>query len=322
MPAGFQENILTKLFQSAEPDEKIEPPTNGILFVGDIMMDRHVRTLMNRHGEDYPYQNIYETLENSDFVVANLEAPIIKGSPHNLVNNTVFSTPPSTPRILKENNIHLVSLANNHTLDFGINGLEQTRSYLDTEGILHAGHPSAVDESSKEIIEYNDKEIAFFSFNNIWGQLDTDAAVETIKEENDSKRIIIVAMHWGTEYSLKSNKVQQELAHRFIDAGADIIIGHHPHVVQEIEEYNGKMIFYSLGNFVFDQYFSNEVQQELAVNLKIQNDTFEFTLIPIQSHYSQISLMDGYARESFLNRLASRSLPSLSTQIQLGKITK
>ena len=145
-------------------------------------------------------------------------------------------------------------------------------------------------------------------------------ALETIEQQNEPPRTIIVLIHWGTEYSLKSSPAQQSLAHQLIDAGADLIIGHHPHVVQDIEQYNDKLIFYSLGNFIFDQYFSNEVQQGLLVGLEFQDKQLVFDLLPIQSKLSQPFLMEGNIRETFLKRLAGRSSPSLSTDIELGRI--
>jgi len=143
--------------------------------------------------------------------------------------------------------------------------------------------------------------------------------VKRIKRENPNI-YIIVTPHWGTEYTPLPNKFQRNTAHAFIDAGVDAIIGHHPHVVQAVEEYKGKPIFYSLGNFVFDMYFSKEVQQELAVGVEYHPDKVIFYLIPIQSQKSQLSFMKNRENNDFLNWLASISSPSLQDSIEEGVI--
>jgi poly-gamma-glutamate synthesis protein (capsule biosynthesis protein) len=127
-------------------------------------------------------------------------------------------------------------------------------------------------------------------------------------------------MHWGIEYKIVNSPAQQQLAHLIIDNGADLIIGHHPHVVQNIEEYKGKLIFYSLGNFIFDQYFKEEVQQGLAVGWEIYPQKYVFNLFPLQSKLSQPDLMSDQEKMEFLAQLAKNSSLSLEAQIKSGKI--
>ena len=140
-----------------------------------------------------------------------------------------------------------------------------------------------------------------------------------------------MSVHWGQEYQIKSSVFQQKLARKIIDSGADLIIGHHPHVVQEIEIYNNKLIFYSLGNFVFDQYFSEQTQQGLAVALEIypvrNNDSNRvnpnkniYKLFPIQSKLSQPFLMEQNQAEKFLEKLSKRSSKDLTEEIKKGVI--
>jgi len=121
-------------------------------------------------------------------------------------------------------------------------------------------------------------------------------------------------------YLPKSLISQQELAQQTIEAGADLISGSHSHIVQEIEEYQGKLIFYSLGNFIFDQYFSTETQQGLVVGLELQPARAIFRLFPIQSHLSQPFLMDKETTEDFLEKLAQKSSQCLSAGIEKGII--
>ena len=133
-------------------------------------------------------------------------------------------------------------------------------------------------------------------------------------------RFLIVSFHWGQEYQLKESTFQQELAHKVIDSGADLIVGHHPHVVQGIDEYKGKLIFYSLGNFVFDQYFSKETQESLAVGLDVYPQKLIFRLFPIKSHLAQPHLTDSKQAKQFLEELAQRSDDTLLDSIKIGEI--
>jgi poly-gamma-glutamate synthesis protein (capsule biosynthesis protein) len=143
--------------------------------------------------------------------------------------------------------------------------------------------------------------------------------VKKVRESNPGK-FLIVLLHWGQEYQLKSSISQQSLSHKLIDEGADLIVGSHPHVVQEIEEYKGKLIFYSLGNFIFDQYFSKETQEGLAVGLEIYPEKVIYRLFPIQSCLSQPFLMEKEKAKEFLENLAKRSSLQLFDKIKTGII--
>jgi poly-gamma-glutamate synthesis protein (capsule biosynthesis protein) len=127
-----------------------------------------------------------------------------------------------------------------------------------------------------------------------------------------------VAIHWGEEYRDVSNKRQQTLGRALIDAGADVIIGHHPHVVEEIELYRGKPIFYSLGNFIFDQYFSKETQEGLAVKISVGDKKAAYELIPVDLHKSQPKRMSSDAEEKWLEELSLRSAKELRSDIIQG----
>jgi poly-gamma-glutamate synthesis protein (capsule biosynthesis protein) len=133
---------------------------------------------------------------------------------------------------------------------------------------------------------------------------------------------LIVTFHWGEEYQSKSSLLQRELAHSVIDSGADLIVGSHPHVVQEIENYQGKLIFYSLGNFIFDQSFSKETQQGFALGVELYEQENIFRLFPFQINLSQPFLIEKEEAEEFLYTLAEKSDPSLSKDIKSGIIKK
>ena len=204
--------------------------------------------------------------------------------------------------VFNETRIGLVSLANNHILNFGPVGLTQTKENLNQLGIKYFGD---LNESSGMVQNINGKRIATVAYNQFEsGSLGkTLATINNLINETDA---VIVYAHWGTEYDLQQNDRQRSLAHSFCDAGADLIIGSHPHVVQPIEIYDGKPIFYSLGNFIFDQYFSEDVKERLAVGISITDrKNMEFYLVPMYLEKNgQLSLMDEAKRTKFFNRLS------------------
>jgi len=141
----------------------------------------------------------------------------------------------------------------------------------------------------------------------VYHNFDLPAATALIQETKKNVDLIIVHIHWGTEYQHQFNQQQEKIGHALIDAGADIIIGHHPHVVQGMEIYKNKPIFYSLGNFIFDQYFSPDTQEGLAVGLKLTNNKISATLFPLQAKSAIINLMVGSAKDNFLLKYADWS---------------
>jgi poly-gamma-glutamate synthesis protein (capsule biosynthesis protein) len=128
-------------------------------------------------------------------------------------------------------------------------------------------------------------------------------------------------VHGGDEYHLHSNKFQEGFYESLIDMGVDAVIAHHPHVVEEVELYKKKPIFYSLGNFIFDQYFSKDVQQELSVKITVKNDSVNYQLIPLKSTRSQPRQMTEEETSDFLKVLADRSLPDIKALITQGSFT-
>lgn len=287
-----------------------------ILFVGDIMVGRYVETLMDKSGEDYPFLKIDDLLKNHDMVIGNLEGPIPTVHSQTPNNVMVFSFKNSTPALLKQYYFTDVTLANNHTLDQGETNFIHTVDVVEAAGLGVIGHPAKVDEQFVLRKTINDKDFIFVGFHDATRRLD-DAAAQALLEKLTAEQpdYLIVTIHWGIEYQLESSARQQELAHMFIDAGADMVIGHHPHVTQEVEEYNGKIIFYSLGNFIFDQYFSTDTEQGLAVGVELTDDTTRYTLFPLESHMSQPSRMNESTVPQWLEALAKRSDSELNDQI-------
>ena len=290
-----------------------------ILFIGDIMLDRGVEYLMRKNSVFYPFKKINQFLRGIDIVVGNLEGPIVENHQNFSDQSLKFAFSPNVIDGLSFANFNLLSLANNHTFDVGEKGFEETKKFLKENGISPIGHPI---DCEKEFL-FETEEMVFLAFNKTFPfNCSDDKIVRIVKEVRDSnsEKFLIVLFHWGEEYQSKSSIFQQKLAHRTIDAGADLIIGSHPHVVQEIEEYKGKLIFYSLGNFIFDQYFSKETQEGLAVGFEIYPEKVIYRLFPIQSHLSQPFLMEQERAKEFLEKLSKKSSPQLDDKIKNGII--
>jgi poly-gamma-glutamate synthesis protein (capsule biosynthesis protein) len=163
----------------------------------------------------------------------------------------------------------VLSLANNHMLDFGETGYKQTQNYLSNAKINYFGNYNNQPENLSTIVEKNGIKVGFVGYHGLIdkGFEDVLNEIQKIRPQVD---FLIVVAHWGAEYKKVPADSTREKAKQFIDAGADLVLGGHPHVVQTIEEYNGKMIFYSLGNFVFDQYWSKDTMEGLGVEILLE----------------------------------------------------
>lgn len=241
------------LLKKEKPKETI-----SVLNFGDVMFDRGVRNIMENRGRD-PFEYIKKDLElikSFDIVIANLEGPIVEMDRKLCQQkNYNFQFASTTTRILKSVGINIVNLANNHTYDCLRFGYESTKKYLTEAGIDYTGDREL--EKSFVIKVIRGKRIAFVGMDETTPLIpvsDFYSLVKQLKSEND---YVVVNIHWGTEYSLLETDTQRYIAHNLIDNGADVIFGHHPHVIESIEVYKGKVIFYSLGNFVFDQNFGD-----------------------------------------------------------------
>ncbi len=302
----------------------------SILFLGDLMLDRHNKVLMNRHGVGYFTEKVEKLFKGQDLNVVNLEGPITGeqsvsvGKPVEDPNHFRFTfDPEQTVNFLQANRINLVNIGNNHILNFHNDGLEQTEKFLEKSNVGYFGNPLNL-EKSYVIKNTNDKRIAFISYSRFKSHSVADT-VNTIENIGENVDFIIVYAHWGREYKLVESEKQKITAHKFIDAGADLIIGSHPHVAQPIEVYQGKAIFYSLGNFVFDQYFSEDVKATLGVGVLLGDDKISFSLIPLyMQNNGQLEMMAGERKQKFLQNLTERSKINggqKSNILELGEIS-
>lgn len=180
---------------------------------------------------------------------------------------------------MKRNHINIVNIGNNHILNFGKGGVQSTKNFLDTAGVRYFGDPLSEKRTLIETI-HNTK-IGFVNYNEFIAE-GKERVMQDIQEVRGVVDILVVYAHWGKEYVGVPSSVR-DLAHEFIEGGADVIIGSHPHIIQEKEVYQGKVIYYSLGNFIFDQYQDWSTRQGLLVKMKIHPTTHElrFEEIPI-----------------------------------------
>jgi len=290
-----------------------------ILFLGDIMLNRGVEYLMNKNSRFYPVQKISQFLRGVDIVFGNLEGPITEDSGEFSEEPLRFAFKPAVVDALRYASFNLLSLANNHTLDMGLKGLKETRNYLEEQNIKTVGDPLSCGQD----FSFQKENIIFLAFNRTFPFPCRDEEIIktiTLTKSKNPESFLIVSIHWGQENKLRSSSSQRRLSYKIVEAGADLIIGHHPHIVQDIEIYKGRCIFYSLGNFIFDQYFSKETQQGLAVGLEIYPSKVVYRLFPIESNLSQPSLMSEERAREFLRKLALKSCCQLSNQIETGII--
>lgn len=270
----------------------------SLVAVGDISYSRGVERIVKKENDiNYPFLKIQDYLKNADLVFGNLETPITQGAEIPDFE-MVFRSNPGTEQALKQAGFSILSLANNHTPNFGEKGLKDTFNFLENAGIEYVGSGQNEQEANQPVyIEQKGIKFAFLAYN------DTDVIpalyeagenragtafmriekmTKAVKEAKQKANFVIVSMHAGIEYADKPNESQINFAHAAIDAGADLIIGHHPHVVQTMEKYKGKYIFYSLGNFVFDQPQSQVTKEGLAVKIYFVKDEInKISLLPV-----------------------------------------
>ena len=250
-----------------------------LLFGGDMMFDRYIRQMGNREGYDYLFQKLSGDLLDKDLVITNLEGPVTPyqsislGSEIGSKNNYFFTFEEEAVKVFSNKNIRLVNIGNNHILNFGFDGLNHTKQFLLNNNVSFFGNTGSEDTIHLE--EIRGKKLAFINYNQFVVN-GLEKTVDNIKQLRSDNDFVFVYAHWGNEYSNISSKEQRELAHKFIDLGADAVIGSHPHVIQESEIYKDKKIYYSLGNMFFDQYFSEDTQRGLLLEVIINDDEISY----------------------------------------------
>lgn len=265
--------VLTKTEQISEQINSI-PDKKTVLVFGDVMLDRYVRNYIAASSTAALFEHVQNDITNTDVTMFNLEGPITGFASVVSKENLQFTFATHTAFDLSKIGIDIVSLANNHTHNFGKEGLRQTREYLSAAGITFFGDP--YNQKSNIVTKYklDDITISLVGYHQFENP-DITNVLQAIQEEKAQGNFIIFFPHWGNEYEKKASDIQKEIARKVVQAGADIVIGAHPHVIQNVETHDSKPIFYSLGNFVFDQWFSEDVKYGLALLLTFSERNIE-----------------------------------------------
>ena len=271
--------LLLALTSCSTPREMVRPaplapPEIRVLFGGDVMLSRHVGQLARLNADpSFPVRDVAEVLAPADIAFVNLESPFSDRGPV-AESNMVFQAAPGTIDGLVLAGIDVVSTANNHARDCGSHGLTYTLEWLAWNNILAAGTADSKESLAEGVVlvrggvRFGFLGYTYDQSNGNYAAPDERVAVMNVagmKAEVERLRgradVVIVSMHAGVEYSPQPNRQQVEFARAAIDAGARVVVGHHPHVAQPVEKYKDGVIFYSLGNLIFDQFQRQETQQ-------------------------------------------------------------
>ena len=295
----------------------------SIAVTGDVMFARKMPGVLSLDSS--PFSGVSNVTSKVDLLLVNFEnAATTSGDA--LKGDVPLKCSPSYVPLLKANNNTVAALANNHALDYGIVGVTDTIKYLKQANITSMGAGNSEDEAHQCVVkEINGRKITILNYmdsNNFaeysyssmpyangsnpgYSAYDSEDASRQIAQNNDSD-LIIAYMHFGNEYSTSPNEDQVRIAHELIDCGADVVIGSHPHVTQGIEMYKGKPVFYSLGNFIFDQSNPN-THVAYFVQMDLVNDTGRCSVYPIYISNYLPQFMDADSGKSLLSNLSPLS---------------
>jgi poly-gamma-glutamate synthesis protein (capsule biosynthesis protein) len=273
MRPGVRVRVALLLLGLAGAGGAEPPPASlSLVAVGDLLMHEDVKTSAAQDPAGFPglWADLVPLFQSADLVFGNLESPVApaKGRPGAPFQ---FNAPESLPRALRTSGFTVLSLANNHAFDQGGAGLRETLDRLGKEGleVVGAGEDRARAEAPR-ILERNGFKVAFLAFTDSLNQdfnhrsaepwvrlLDPDAAVLAVRGAHSGADLVVVSLHWGNEYQHAPSKRQRDLARALVEAGADVILGHHPHVLQPVERLEAgghqALVAYSLGNFISNQ---------------------------------------------------------------------
>ncbi|MGI6684660.1 MAG: CapA family protein [Bacillota bacterium] len=322
----------------AEVPEVIIPEIS-LIAVGDVMLARKLDKLISLKGMDYPFFHTRDILSSADITFANLESPLSDQGKKIDGKGIWFRGKPENREALIQAGFDVISLANNHALDYDSPALLQTIDLLSAAGIKPVGGGKDINEArSPVIIEREGIKIAFLAYSEmadiVWSYkhprrlkateeipgiapLVVEQIIEDIENVKSQADFVFLSLHWGVEYQDMPESYQIEMAHQLIDAGADVILGHHPHCLQGVELYHDGLIAYSLGNFVFDQNWSEKTREGLLLSIKMDpTSLLAAELIPMFVNDGQPIIAEGERVENILNRTKNIS-EKLGTNLEV-----
>ena len=295
-----------------------------LIAVGDIMLDRDVKKVGIQTGWEEIFAGVAPRLTRADLAFANLESPI--GDKGHFIN--MFQAPPDAIQGLVYAGFDIVSLANNHTLDYHHAGMFETMRLLDEHEIAWVGAGENIHQARKPLIkEVNGVRIGFLAYTELWfvharepiswqgtkdepgvAPAELDMITEDIGRLRDRVDCVIVSIHWGQEYKAKPTEEQKRLARAAVDAGADIILGHHPHVLQGIEFYKRGVIAYSLGNFVFDINIAKTWETMMLEFTVSPSGPLDMNIVPAYIFGVQPKIIEGTHKDALYRQIRDLSL--------------
>ncbi len=302
-------------------------PMISIAAVGDLMMSSWIIDVVKEKGVHYPFDGTRAILSAVDIAIANLEAPLTADGEEFADKKYTFKAPPHFVSGIAAAGFDVVTLANNHIIDFGCEGLSNTMTTLQNAGIEHSGAGENRRQAcSPAFIDVNGVSVAFLGFSmtypkEFWATPDScgtcypteELLHRVISECEQQADLTVVSFHWGAEKHTMPREYQVEYGRMAIDFGADLVLGHHPHVLQGLELYKGKLIAYSLGNYVFASY-SNVAKTSVILKAKIDAGGLVLArLTPINVHNAVVEFqplpLAGRAKKSVLDDLNAMSAP-------------
>ncbi|HEY0964654.1 MAG TPA: CapA family protein [Candidatus Paceibacterota bacterium] len=323
---GDQVEKITRTFvrytEIAKRAVRMTPEYESVVFVGDVLLARNVEVLMRRETPDYPFAGLsLHSLGARPAIVGNFESSMAEPHVMTPALQMRFSVDEALLGGLVSARFTHLSLANNHSFDYGEEAYARAETKLTDAGFDTFGHGEEVNNDSVTYIKTKRGLIALIGIHASAREPDYQTVRKLFSEASEKSFMQVVYIHWGAEYKLVHNLTQERIAKELIAAGADLIVGHHPHVVQDVDLIDDVVVFYSLGNYVFDQYFSHDVKEGMVVTLDVNEDPV-LNLLPVTSEYSlsQPSMMKPYEHQSFLEALAKRSDPKLTQAILEGVI--
>lgn len=323
--------------ESNVPEPLVEPPDNFTLVaVGDIMLDRRVGTKIEDLGAEFPFEHVAELLREADLAFGNLESPISSVGEAVKGKEVAFRAAPQTISGIRNAGIDVLSLANNHAMDYGPATLMDTMDILAHNGVAYIGAgANSVAARRPANLTINGVKVSLLAYSYRFHMMveaqqehpgvaiaHSEAVKADVEEAKEWANIVIVSFHWGWEYSDHPDAETRELAYLAVESGASLVIGHHPHVIQGVEVYNGGLICYSLGNFIFDQR-GTRTRRGLILRCTIgESGVQQAELLPviIDALSLQPSLVSGEVAKPILLEL-ERLSKQLNTVLELREDT-
>lgn len=323
-----------KLMDAHDPNDRIVT----INMTGDILLASRVGEVIKQKGTDYPWLGIRDILSSADITVGNLECAVSDKSYKPIPDKQyTFLASPEALAGMQNSGINVVTLANNHILDFGAGAMGDTLALLKEYGISYTGAGKDIKQAAAPVlIEKNGLKVGVLAFSFVFPEgwwvagskhlgiasgYDHDLVYRSVEELNATADLTIVSLHWGEELAEQPTNKEKNIAHKLVDLGADIILGHHPHVLQGLEKYKHGLICYSAGNFIFTQ--SRDVRARQSIILQVEagsNGIKGARVIPMWIEYGRTVLADEAEYTSIINRMQTLSEPFATMLDESGEL--